>query len=91
MNKTINVSLPQSLSDLAQEQVNQGYFASISEVVRTALREFLDVAKPKSKHDRFVEKVLKASAEPLEDDIVLETDEDFESYFASLRKAAGEG
>lgn len=41
MNKTINVSIPKTLTDLAEEQVKAGYYSSISEVVRDALRRFL--------------------------------------------------
>ncbi len=41
MNKTINVSLPKKLADLAQQQVDDGYFASVSEVIRDALRKSL--------------------------------------------------
>lgn len=38
MNQTINVSIPKALTDLAKQQVKAGYYASVSEVVRTALR-----------------------------------------------------
>lgn len=41
MNKTINVSLPQGLTDLAKQQVKAGYYSSISEVIRDALRKNL--------------------------------------------------
>jgi hypothetical protein len=38
MNQTINISLPKGLNDLAQAQVKAGYFTSVSEVIRHALR-----------------------------------------------------
>ena len=38
MNTTINVSLPKGLADLAKQKVKQGYFSSVSEVIRDALR-----------------------------------------------------
>jgi putative addiction module CopG family antidote len=41
MNQTINVSLPKSLRILAQEQVKAGYYSSVSEVIRSALRQLL--------------------------------------------------
>lgn len=41
MNQTINISLPKSLTDLTRDQVENGYYSSISEVVRDALRRLL--------------------------------------------------
>lgn len=41
MSYTINISLPKQLSDLAHEQIKQGYYESVSEVVRDALRRLL--------------------------------------------------
>lgn len=41
MNKTINISLPKNLANLAQAQVDAGYFSSVSEVIRDALRNKL--------------------------------------------------
>ena len=40
MNQTINVSLSKNLLDFARAQVKKGYFSSVSEVIRSALREF---------------------------------------------------
>jgi putative addiction module CopG family antidote len=40
MNQTINVSLPKGLTDLARAQVKAGYYSSISEVIRDALRKY---------------------------------------------------
>lgn len=40
MNQTINVSLPKGLIDLAKQQVASGYYSSVSEVIRDALRKF---------------------------------------------------
>lgn len=40
MNQTINVSLPKGLVDLAKQQVASGYYSSVSEVIRDALRKF---------------------------------------------------
>lgn len=41
MNKTINISLPKNLADLAQSQVDSGYYSSVSEVIRDSLRKLL--------------------------------------------------
>ena len=41
MNQIINISIPNKLLEEARLQVERGYFSSVSEVVRTALREFL--------------------------------------------------
>ena len=41
MNQTINISLPKGLSDLANQQVQAGYYSSVSEVIRDALRKLL--------------------------------------------------
>jgi Arc/MetJ-type ribon-helix-helix transcriptional regulator len=41
MNQTINISLPIDLVKLAKDQIKLGYYTSISEVVRDALRHSL--------------------------------------------------
>ena len=47
MNQTINISLPKGLNELAQAQVKAGYFTSVSEVIRHALRTtFMDTVIP---------------------------------------------
>lgn len=43
MNQTINISLPKKLAQLAQEQVKAGYYTSVSEVIRDALRNSLTI------------------------------------------------
>ena len=40
--KTINISLPGQLKIEAEELVEKGYYASFSDMVRTALRKLLD-------------------------------------------------
>lgn len=40
-NKTINISLPHGLAELAEAQVKAGYYSSVSEVIREALRKIL--------------------------------------------------
>ena len=41
MNYTINVSIPKTLANLAKERVKAGYYSSLSEVIREALRNLL--------------------------------------------------
>jgi putative addiction module CopG family antidote len=43
---TINISLPKQLADLAHEQVKKGYYGSVSEVIRDALRRLLEPKIP---------------------------------------------
>lgn len=38
MNSTINISVPTGLMNLAKDQVKKGYYSSMSEVIREALR-----------------------------------------------------
>lgn len=45
MNYTINISLPKKLGDMAKAQVEAGYYSSMSEMVRDALRSL--IAQPK--------------------------------------------
>lgn len=40
MNQTINISLPKGLIDLARQQVKSGYYSSVSEVIRDAMRKY---------------------------------------------------
>lgn len=41
MSYTVNISLPKQLADLANRQVKNGYYGSLSEVIRDALRRLL--------------------------------------------------
>jgi putative addiction module CopG family antidote len=58
MNNTINISLPKGLSELANQQVKAGYYSSISEVIRDALRKMLmEPAVPTFKMSEKAEKI----------------------------------
>lgn len=46
MNYIVNVSLPRQLADLAKDQVKNGHYSTLSEVIRTALRHFLKLEVP---------------------------------------------
>lgn len=41
MSYTINISLPKELAQLAQKEVKRGYYESVSELIRDALRRLL--------------------------------------------------
>lgn len=63
MSYTVNISLPKQLADLAKKQVAKGHYSSLSEVIRTALREFLTkpdvpVYKMSKKAERIAKKAL---------------------------------
>lgn len=54
--KTLNISLPAKLQDQASMLVKSGYYASLSDVIRTALRNFIessvyDAWVDEAKHD----------------------------------------
>lgn len=46
MSYTINISLPKQLAELAGKQVKNGYYSSVSEVVRDALRKLFEPEVP---------------------------------------------
>lgn len=46
MTYTTNISLPEELADLTKKQVEKGYYTSISEVIRDALRKLLFSSEP---------------------------------------------
>ncbi|HUD19723.1 MAG TPA: type II toxin-antitoxin system ParD family antitoxin [Patescibacteria group bacterium] len=46
MNYTVNISLPKQLAKAAREQVKKGYYGSLSEVIRDALRRLLEPEIP---------------------------------------------
>lgn len=56
MSYTINISLPKQLSDLAHEQIKRGYYESVSEVIRDALRRLLVPEVPTFKMSKKAEK-----------------------------------
>lgn len=65
MNYTLNVSIPKTLAGMAKEQVKKGYYSSLSEVIREALRRLLlteadsiPVIKPSKRAERRALKVL---------------------------------
>lgn len=49
---TVNISLPKKLADLAHEQVKKGYYGSLSEVIRDALRNLFEPEIPTYKMNK---------------------------------------
>ena len=73
MNQTINISLPKKLAQLAQDQVKAGYFTSVSEVIRDALRNSLTTPSiPVYKISKRAEKVALQAEKDYENGNVIE-------------------
>lgn len=83
---TINISLPDALYDQAKSLVARGRYTSISELIRDALRRKIDGSKitVNGFTEEFEKEVLWSEAQPMENDIVLETPEDIDKYFDSI-------
>ena len=71
----------------AKKLIKKKHYASMSEFIRHMLRKELHPELTENGFTpEFEEQVLKAAAEPMGDDIVLKTDEDFKNYFLNLKK-----
>ncbi len=71
----------------AKFEIKEKRYASISELIRHALREVLypNGVTVNGFTPEFEDEVLEAEKEPTKNDIILETEEDIENYFRSLR------
>jgi Arc/MetJ-type ribon-helix-helix transcriptional regulator len=87
---TINISLPSSLYKEAKNTVSKMHYASMSELIRDALRRILysEVSSEEYFSKDFEDKVLRRSKEPYDSDIVFETEEDLRNYFSNLKLPA---
>ena len=86
MTTTVNISLPHDLYEDAKRVIKQRRFASMSELVRDALRRTLyPEVTVNGFTSEFEEEVLRAEAEPRTNDIVLKTAEDIKNYFKYLK------
>ena len=66
----MNISMPKGLYDRAKKRAKESHYASISELVRDALRWWLsDNLTVNGFTPEFEEEVLKAAAEPIENSI----------------------
>ena len=83
----VNVPMPSELKKAVDQLVAQGWYASASEVIREGTRRVIKTS-PKLTVNGFTEEfekqVLKAAAEPVDYDTVIETEEQLEEYFKSL-------
>lgn len=77
MINTLNISLPQKLREQANELVKKGYYASFSDLTRTAIRKLLN-----DKYDLWLkearEDVKKGRA------VTLDSQEDIDKFIQSL-------
>ncbi|MBI3577450.1 hypothetical protein HY086_05430 [Candidatus Gottesmanbacteria bacterium] len=86
MNATINISLPKSMYADAQKSLGVRGYASISELIRDALRRLLyPQVTENGLTPEFEEAVLRSEAQPRKDDYVLKTDKEVEDYFLRLK------
>lgn len=85
---TINISLPKKMYEDAKGALASRRYASISELMRDALRKLLygDVTENEFTRE-FEDLVLKAAKEPRRKDQVWETEEDIDTYFDALHKS----
>jgi len=73
---TINISLPSQLKAQADDLIGKGYFASFSDLVRTALRNTLE----ESPYDSLVREAIRDH--PLGKTKVLKTKKDIDDFIA---------
>lgn len=84
---TINISLPTSLyADIKKLMASRGY-ASISEFMRYAARKIVYPTLTENGFTpEFEEAVLRSDASPRDKDLVWNTPEEIDAYFANLKK-----
>lgn len=88
---TINISLPKSMYEDAKKTLKTKGYASISELIRDALRKILYEEDKNAITENgfpvwFEDKVLEAEKEPIENDVVLETKQDVKNFFKNLHQ-----
>lgn len=83
----VNVSMPSELKKAIDQLIANGWYTSVSELVREGTRRVIK-ASPKLTINGFTEEfenqVLEAAKEPIDQDLVLETEEDIDKYFNNL-------
>lgn len=77
---TINISLPSKLKSEADELIERGYFASFSDLVRTALRKVVK----ESEYDLLAEETKEEYRQGKA--VVLDTPEEIEKFVRSVTK-----
>lgn len=89
MTTTVNISLPKEMYKDAKKMVAERRYASISELVRDALRKIVYQEEEITDNGFsrwFEDKVLEAAKEPVDKSKTIETDKDLENWFAELHK-----
>ncbi|MEO8581592.1 MAG: type II toxin-antitoxin system ParD family antitoxin [Patescibacteria group bacterium] len=76
---TINISLPAQLKAQAEELVDLGFYSSFSDVIRDALRRLVQ----KDPYEDLIKEAKRDYA--IGKSTVLETDEDVDKFFDSLK------
>lgn len=83
---TINISLPKSMYEDTKKMIRSKRYASVSELVRDALRKMLYPELTENGFTpEFEEQVLRSAAEPRNKDMVWETEEDIRNFFRDLK------
>ena len=78
MNSTINISLPAQLKLQADQAINDGHFASFSDLVRTGIRKLLN-------NERYEQMWQEAKTDHVNNNTkVLQTKEDINQYFKEI-------
>lgn len=84
---TVNISLPTTMYKDAKRVLSKKGYASLSELIRDSLRKTLYPEITENGFTReFEDQVLEAEKEPMENDIVLETEEDIDKSFDEVIK-----
>ena len=89
MTTTINISLPKEMYKDAKKMVAERRYASISELVRDALRKIVYQEEKITENGFprwFEDRVLESERQPVEEGEVWETEEDVHRYFKDLHK-----
>ena|SRR3990167_7666866 len=86
---TINVTMSKNLMDLTKQWIAQGWYTSVSEVVRSGVRRLAADKEQLTINGftrEFEDEVLMAAAEPVDYSKAWESEEDIDRFFASVRK-----
>lgn len=84
---TINISLPDAMYEDAKKMLTKKNYASINALIQDGLKKLLykKILTVNGFTEKFEEDILRKSAEPIEKDIVLETEEDARNFFLYLK------
>ncbi len=84
---TVNISLPTTMYEDAKKHVRRRGYASVSELIRDAVREWLyPRITVNGFTPEFEKQVLKSEKEPRENDIILKSRKDIRAYFENPAK-----